>query len=40
VFYADFVEKRGGISVIASTINFATRKDVHTGRWPIFAIRS
>ncbi|MFC5104664.1 BNR-4 repeat-containing protein [Kibdelosporangium philippinense] len=38
VFYANFVEKRGGISVIASTIHYATRKDVHTGRWPIFAI--
>jgi hypothetical protein len=40
VFYANFVERRGGISVIASTINFATRKDVHTGRWPIFAIKT
>jgi hypothetical protein len=40
VFYANFVEKRGGISVIASTINQATRKDVHTGRWPIFAIKN
>jgi hypothetical protein len=40
VFYANFVEKRGGISVIASTIHYATRKDVHTGRWPIFAIRN
>jgi hypothetical protein len=40
VFYADFVEKRGGISVIASTINYATRKGVHTGRRPIFAIRN
>lgn len=38
VFYANFVEKRGGISVIASTIHYATRKDVHTGGWPIFAI--
>ena len=40
VFYAKLVEKRGGISVIASTIHYATRKDVHTGRWPIFAIRN
>lgn len=40
VFYANFVEKRGGISVIASTIQYAIRKDVHTGRWPIFAIRN
>jgi hypothetical protein len=40
VFYANFVEKRGGISVIASTIQYAIRKDVHTGRWPIFAVRN
>jgi hypothetical protein len=39
-FYADFVEHRGPISVIASTITQATRKDVHTGRWPIFAIKN
>jgi hypothetical protein len=40
VFYANFVEGSGGISVIASTIHQATRKDVHTGKWPIFAIKN
>ena len=40
-FYADFVENRfsGGISVIASTIDYETRKTNHTAKWPIFAIR-
>lgn len=42
-FYADFVENRpeigNGISVIANTIHQATRKDVHTAKWPIFAIK-
>ncbi|MFD9739484.1 BNR-4 repeat-containing protein [Umezawaea sp. NPDC059074] len=40
VFYADFVENRNGISVIASTINQASRKTEHTGRWPVFAIKN
>lgn len=38
-FYADFVDNRNEISVIASTINYATRKEVHTAKWPIFAIK-
>ncbi|GLZ28961.1 hypothetical protein Lesp02_11510 [Lentzea sp. NBRC 105346] len=40
-FYADFVENRvsPGISVIASTIDYETRKTNHTAKWPIFAVR-
>jgi hypothetical protein len=40
LFYADFVENRNGISVIASTINHASRKSNHTGKWPVFAIKN
>jgi hypothetical protein len=40
VFYADFVENRNGISVIASTINYADRKTNYTGKWPVFAVKN
>lgn len=38
-FYANFVENRPS-DLIASTIDHETRKTNHTGRWPVFSLRS